>query len=94
MSPNRRIFLNIVATYQDRAVGDIDRAQPVRRSLYARTIGLFCGRWAVQGHLPHFRCLWYNTRCLSSLNEPWCESPRRYGVEESLAHIFCYRRVA
>ena len=30
MSPNRRIFLNIVATY--------------RRSLYALVIGLFCGR--------------------------------------------------
>ena len=30
MSPNRRIFLNIVATYG--------------RSLYALVIGLFCGR--------------------------------------------------
>ena len=30
MTPNRRIFLNIVATYG--------------RSLYALTIGLFCGR--------------------------------------------------
>lgn len=34
MSPNRRIFLNIVATYG--------------RSLYALVIGLFCGRWALQ----------------------------------------------
>ena len=33
MSPNRRIFLNIVATYG--------------RSLYAIVIGLFCGRWAL-----------------------------------------------
>lgn len=33
MSPNRRIFLNIVATYG--------------RSLYALVIGLFCGRWAL-----------------------------------------------
>ena len=31
MSPNRRIFLNIVATYG--------------RSLYALAVGLFCGRW-------------------------------------------------
>lgn len=31
MTPNRRIFLNIVATYG--------------RSLYALVIGLFCGRW-------------------------------------------------
>ena len=31
MSPNRRIFLNIVATYG--------------RSLYALVIELFCGRW-------------------------------------------------
>ena len=31
MSPNRRILLNIVATYG--------------RSLYALVIGLFCGRW-------------------------------------------------
>jgi len=30
----------------------------------------------------------------SSLNEPWCESPRRYGVEESLAHIFYYEEVS
>ena len=33
MSPNRRIFLNIAATYG--------------RSLYALVIGLFCGRWAL-----------------------------------------------
>jgi len=33
MSPNRRIFLNIVATYG--------------RSLYALVIGLLCGRWAL-----------------------------------------------
>ena len=33
MSPNRRIILNIVATYG--------------RSLYALVIGLFCGRWAL-----------------------------------------------
>jgi len=33
MSPNRRIFLNIIATYG--------------RSLYALVIGLFCGRWAL-----------------------------------------------
>lgn len=33
MSPNRRIFLNIVATYG--------------RSLYALIIGLFCGRWTL-----------------------------------------------
>ena len=33
MSPNRRILLNIVATYG--------------RSLYALVIGLFCGRWAL-----------------------------------------------
>ena len=33
MTPNRRIFLNIVATYG--------------RSLYALIIGLFCGRWAL-----------------------------------------------
>ena len=34
MSPNRRIFLNIVATYG--------------RSLYALVIGLFCGRWTLR----------------------------------------------
>lgn len=33
MSPNRRIFLNIVATYG--------------RSLYALVIGLFTARWAL-----------------------------------------------
>ena len=33
MSPNRRIFLNIIATYG--------------RSLYALVIGLFCGRWTL-----------------------------------------------
>ena len=33
MSPNRRIFLNIAATYG--------------RSLYALAIGLFCGRWTL-----------------------------------------------
>ena len=33
MTANRRIFLNIVATYG--------------RSLYALVIGLFCGRWAL-----------------------------------------------
>ena len=33
MTPNRRIFLNIVATYG--------------RSLYALVIGLFCGRWTL-----------------------------------------------
>ena len=33
MSPNRRIFFNIIATYG--------------RSLYALIIGLFCGRWAL-----------------------------------------------
>ena len=33
MSPNRRIFLNVVATYG--------------RSLYALVIGLFCGRWTL-----------------------------------------------
>lgn len=33
MSPNRRIFLNIIVTYG--------------RSLYALVIGLFCGRWAL-----------------------------------------------
>ena len=33
MSPNRRIFLNIVATYG--------------RSVYSLVIGLFCGRWAL-----------------------------------------------
>ena len=33
MSPNRRIVLNIVATYG--------------RSLYALVIGLFCGRWTL-----------------------------------------------
>lgn len=33
MSPNKRIFVNIVATYG--------------RSLYALVIGLFCGRWAL-----------------------------------------------
>ena len=33
MSPNRRIFLNIIATYG--------------RSLYALVIALFCGRWMV-----------------------------------------------
>ncbi len=33
MSPNRRIFLNIAATYG--------------RSLYALVIGLFCGRWTL-----------------------------------------------
>ena len=33
MSPNRRILLNIVATYG--------------RSLYALVIGLFCGRWTL-----------------------------------------------
>lgn len=34
MSPNKRIFLNIVATYG--------------RSLYALVVGLFCGRWALR----------------------------------------------
>ena len=34
MTPNRRIFLNIVATYG--------------RSLYALVIGLFCGRWTLR----------------------------------------------
>ena len=33
MSPNRRIFLNIVATYG--------------RSLYTIAVGLFCGRWTL-----------------------------------------------
>ena len=33
MTPNRRIFLNIIATYG--------------RSLYALVIGLFCGRWTL-----------------------------------------------
>ena len=33
MSPDRRIFLNIIATYG--------------RSLYALAIGLFCGRWTL-----------------------------------------------
>lgn len=33
MSPNRRIFLNIIATYG--------------RSLYALVTGLFCGRWTL-----------------------------------------------
>ena len=33
MSPNRRIFLNSVATYG--------------RSLYALVIGVFCGRWTL-----------------------------------------------
>ena len=33
MSPNRRIALNIIATYG--------------RSLYALIIGLFCGRWTL-----------------------------------------------
>ena len=33
MSPNRRIFLNIIATYG--------------RSLYALVIGLFCERWTL-----------------------------------------------
>lgn len=33
MTPNRRIFLNIVAT--------------CGRSLYALAIGLFCGRWTL-----------------------------------------------
>ena len=41
MSPNRRIFLNIVATYG--------------RSLYALVIGLFCGRWTLMalGEVDH-----------------------------------------
>ena len=34
MTANRRIFLNIVATYG--------------RSLYALVIGLFCGRWTLR----------------------------------------------
>ena len=34
MSPNRRIFLNIIATYG--------------RSLYALVLGLFTGRWVLQ----------------------------------------------
>jgi hypothetical protein len=34
MSPNRRIFLNIIATYG--------------RSLYALVLGLFTARWALQ----------------------------------------------
>lgn len=38
MSPNRRIFLNIVATYG--------------RSLYALVIGLFCGRWTLMALNP------------------------------------------
>ena len=33
LTPNRRIFLNIAATYG--------------RSLYALVIGLFCGRWTL-----------------------------------------------
>lgn len=41
MSPNRRIFLNIIATYG--------------RSLYALVIGLFTARWALQilGHVDY-----------------------------------------
>ncbi len=41
MSPNRRIFLNIIATYG--------------RSLYALVLGLFCGRWVLQalGHTDY-----------------------------------------
>ena len=38
MSLNRRIFLNIIATYG--------------RSLYALVIGLFCGRWALMALNP------------------------------------------
>jgi hypothetical protein len=34
MTPNRRIFLNIIATYE--------------RSLYALVLGLFTARWVLQ----------------------------------------------
>lgn len=41
MSPNSRMFLNIVATYG--------------RSLYALVIGLFCGQWTLMalGHVAY-----------------------------------------
>ena len=34
MTENRRVFLNVIATYG--------------RSLYALVVGLFCGRWSLR----------------------------------------------
>jgi len=48
MSPNKRIFLNIVATYG--------------RSLYALVIGLFCGRWTLMADGVSGGGNWYNVR--------------------------------
>ena len=49
MTPNRRIFLNIVATYvSPEGVARVaKRALCGVRSLYALVVGLFCGRWAL-----------------------------------------------
>ena len=49
MTANRRIFLNIVATYvSPEGVARVaKRALCGVRSLYALVIGLFCGRWTL-----------------------------------------------
>ena len=46
MTANRRIFLNIIATYG--------------RSLYALVIGLFCGRWSLMalGEVDYGLVVW------------------------------------
>ena len=49
MTPNRRIVLNIVATYGiPRAERAAKQALCGVRSLYALVIGLFCGRWTLR----------------------------------------------
>ena len=48
MTANRRIVLNIVATYGiPRATRAAKQALCGVRSLYALVIGLFCGRWTL-----------------------------------------------
>ena len=49
MTPNRRIFLNIVATYVSPERRESRRERYAGcRSLYALVIGLFCGRWTLR----------------------------------------------
>lgn len=47
MTANRRIFLNIIATYG--------------QSLYALVIGLFCGRWTLMalGEVDYGLAVWF-----------------------------------
>jgi len=48
MTANKRIFLNVAATYG--------------RSLYALVIGLFCGRWTLMADGMCGDGIWYNAR--------------------------------